>query len=594
MNIQAFYHQPKSNYCYAQDENTVVIRFRTGKNDVDKVKLVYGDKYQWDSEHHIVAMLLERSDTYFDYFSYEVHAPNINFRLSYIFELESKDEKLYFTEWGPETSIDPKELHLHYFNFPYLNEVDVHKIPEWVKDAVFYQIFPERFHNGDRENDPESIECWETGIPARENFFGGDIDGIIEKVDHLSDLGVNAIYMTPVFKSTTNHKYDTTDYFQIDPHFGDNETLKKLVDVCHGKGIKVVLDAVFNHCGYMFDKFQDVVEKGIESPYYNWFYIKEWPINFDEISYQTFGFEPKMPKLNTSNPEVIAYLLKVATYWIEYANIDGWRLDVANEIDHAFWRKFRTAVKSVKPDAYIVGEIWHNAQPWLLGDQFDGSMNYPFTRACLQYFAWNKGTPREFADMINTNIVRYTDQANIAMLNLLDSHDTPRFLTESGGNKDALKMAAMFQMTFEGAPSIYYGTEIGMEGENDPDCRRPMSWNTNVWDKDMFAYYKNVIRLRHENIEFRQGNFQFVEHDHVLIYKKSHRNVSMDTRSESVVLMNRTDDNHTVEIELDPTNKTSDYAEKIKALLGDSSYEITGNKLKIQVKPKAIFVLKIL
>jgi len=580
MNIQAFYHQPKSNYCFALDENTVVIRFRTGKDDVKNVKLVYGDKYKWDEEHHTVEMRLERSDEYFDYFISEVHAPNLNFRLSYVFILESENETLHFSEWGPVHEIDPKELHLHYFNFPYLNEVDVHKIPEWVKDAVFYQIFPERFHNGDAENDPKLVECWDTGIPARENFFGGDIDGIIEKVDHLSDMGINAIYMTPVFKSTTNHKYDTTDYFQIDPHFGDNETLKRLVDVCHEKGIKVVLDAVFNHCGYMFDKFQDVVEKGTESPYYNWFYIKEWPIDFDEITYQTFGFEPKMPKLNTANPEVIDYLLEVATYWIEYANIDGWRLDVANEIDHVFWRKFRTAVKSVKPDAYIVGEIWHNAQPWLLGDQFDGSMNYPFTRACLQYFAWNKGTPKEFADMINTNIVRYTRQANIAMLNLLDSHDTPRFLTESGGNKDALKMAAMFQMTFEGAPSIYYGTEIGMEGENDPDCRRPMRWDKNSWDNEVYDFYKKVIGLRHENIEFRQGDVTFIDHEHVLIYKKNHKDL------ESIVFMNRTDEKHIIQIEAT--------AQSIQDLMEDQQYEIKDGILSIELDPKSIYALKLI
>jgi len=579
MNIQAFYHQPKSNYCFALDENTVVIRFRTEKNNVKTVQLVYGDKYKWDEEHHTVTMQLERSDEFFDYYISEVHAPNINFRLSYIFTLENDQEKLYFTEWGPQHEIDPKELHLHYFNFPYLNEVDVHKIPEWVKDAVFYQIFPERFHNGDSKNDPDTTECWDTGIPARENFFGGDIDGIIEKIDHISDLGINAIYMTPVFKSTTNHKYDTTDYFQIDPHFGDNETLKRLVDACHAKGIKVVLDAVFNHCGYMFDKFQDVVEKGTDSPYYNWFYIKEWPIDFDEITYQTFGFEPKMPKLNTSNPEVIDYLLEVATYWIEYANIDGWRLDVANEIDHEFWRKFRTAVKSVKPDAYIVGEIWHNAQPWLLGDQFDGSMNYPFTRACLQYFAWNKGTPREFSEMINTNIVRYTRQANIAMLNLLDSHDTPRFLTESGGNKDALKMAAMFQMTFEGAPSIYYATEIGMEGENDPDCRRPMRWNKDTWDNDVYEFYKNIIRIRHENIEFRQGDFRFVEHDQILIYFKTHK------ESDSVVLMNRTNEKHEVSLPVE--------SDELRDLLYDRDYSVTDGMLTFTINPKEIHAIKV-
>lgn len=584
MNIQAFYHQPKSNYCYALSEDTIVIRFRTAKDDVSSVQLIYGDKYKWDQEHHSAQMILERSDQLFDYYTYKVKAEGLNYRLSYVFKIESDKDSLYYSEWGAEAEIDPKELHLHYFNFPYLNEVDVHRIPDWVEDAVFYQIFPERFKNGNKNNDPETVEAWETGIPSRENFFGGDLEGVIEKVDYLSDLGVNAIYMTPVFKSTTNHKYDTTDYFQIDPHFGDNETLKKLVEKCHSKGIKVVLDAVFNHCGYMFDKFQDVVEKGEKSPYYNWFYIKDWPIDFEEISYQTFGFEPKMPKLNTANPEVIDYLLKVATYWIEFADIDGWRLDVANEIDHDFWRQFKKAVKAVKEEAYIVGEIWHNAQPWLLGDQFDGSMNYPFTRACLNYFAWHEGTPTDFANMINTNIVRYTRQANQAMLNLLDSHDTPRFLTEAGGDREMLKMAGLFQMTFEGAPSIYYGTEIGMEGENDPGCRRPMRWDAGSWESDVMDFYKAVIRIRHNHIEMRRGDIQFIDHENVLIYKKQYIG-DADDRAQSIILMNREDKEYEVTLEID--------AVSVEDLLTGNAIDVQEHKLTIKIAPKTSYVLKV-
>lgn len=580
MNIQALYHQPKSNYCYASDQNTIVIRFRTEKNDIKSIKLIYGDKYIWDQANEEAEMILERSDELFDYYKFEVNAKATNFRLSYIFKIKSAIKTVYYTEWGAQSEIDPKELHLHFFNFPYLNAADVHVIPEWVENAVFYQIFPERFHNGNTENDPELIEDWETGVPQRENFFGGDLEGIIQKVDHLSALGINAIYMTPVFKSTTNHKYDTTDYFQIDPHFGSNETLKELVEVCHSKGIKVVLDAVFNHCGYMFDKFQDVVEKGENSPYYDWFYIKEWPIDFDKITYQTFGFEPKMPKLNTANEEVINYLLEVATYWIKYADIDGWRLDVANEIDHAFWRRFRTAVKSVKEDAYIVGEIWHNAQPWLLGDQFDGSMNYPFTRACLQYFAWHKGTPQDFADMINTNIVRYTRQANLSMLNLLDSHDTPRFLTEAGGSKEAMKQAALFQMTFEGAPSIYYATEIGMAGENDPDCRRPMRWDEETWDHDMLSFYKLIIGLRHQYPQLRKGDIQFINHPHLLIYEKVYSDSA--GRHKTLIVMNRENKAHSYNYAVN-----ADFAVD---LLTHEKYEIKHHKLHLNTDPQTSYV----
>src|SRR5699024_5658775 len=209
--------------------------------------------------------------------------------------------------------------------------------------------------------------------------------GIIKHLDYLVDLGINGIYFTPIFKAHSNHKYDTIDYMEIDPQFGDKSTFKELVKACHEKGIRIMLDAVFNHSGYYFSQFQDVLEKGENSKYKNWFHIKDFPIQTDPVpNFDSFAFTSHMPKLNTEHPDVKQYLLDVATYWIKEFDIDGWRLDVANEVDHQFWREFRTAVKSVKQDVYILGEIWHDSMPWLQGDQFDAVMNYPFTNSAIE------------------------------------------------------------------------------------------------------------------------------------------------------------------------------------------------------------------
>lgn len=576
MNEHAIYHIAKSNYCFAYDKENVYIRIRCAKGDMDKVTLHYGDKYVWDSEKKEIEMELERSDSYFDYYFANIKCIDFNYRLSYYFKVQSGKKIKYVTEWGAIDEVLESELHLHFFNYPYINENDIHKIPKWVEKAVFYQIFPERFANGDPSLNPDIVEPWD-GKPERENFFGGDLIGIKNNVSYLKNLGINAIYLTPVFEATTNHKYDTTDYMKIDPHFGDLKDLKDLVNECHDNGIKVVLDAVFNHSGYGFYKFQDVIKYGKDSIYYDWFYIKSLPITTNPISYQTFGTEPKMPKLNTQNPEVVSYLIDVAKYWIQEADIDGWRLDVANEIDHKFWRIFRKEVKAVKEDAYILGEIWHNSINWLGGDQFDGTMNYPFTRACLQYFAYGNIKTNEFKELINNTIVRYTKQANQAMLNILDSHDTPRFITECGGHKDKFKLAVLFQLSYEGAPSIYYGSEIGLEGANDPDCRKTMIWDEDKWDADLLEFYKKVIYIRTKYNAVSTGNLEWIENDKVLTFIKK------DEDNTILFVINNSDKKHRFSLPNDTIVAIDLYGKddikKIKRSYGIDPYEFRVYKL---------------
>jgi glycosidase len=438
------------------------------------------------------------------------------------------------------------------FEFPFINPVDVFTPPAWVKDAVFYQIFPERFANGDPSLDPEDVQPW-GAEPTPTNFFGGDLQGVMDHLDHLNELGINAIYFTPIFTATTNHKYDTEDYMKVDPHFGDIATLKKLVDTCHERGIRVLLDAVFNHSGGTFAPFVDVQEKGEDSIYKDWFHIREFPLQVVNgiPTYDTFAFEPHMPKLNTEHPEVKEYLLKVAEFWITEVGIDGWRLDVANEVDHDFWREFRKVVKRANPEAYILGEIWHESAPWLEGDKFDAVMNYPFTDAVLDFFVHGSLDAEGFANSIGRQLSRYPLQASEVAFNLLDSHDTPRLLTLAAGDKNKMRLASLFQFTFMGTPCIYYGDEFGMDGDGDPGCRKCMEWNPEKQDRDLFEFYRQLIQIRNEQPALRTGTFTFLEAGRQGSKLAYERRLDLQT---IVVLINSEETAQTFRIDVDEQN----------------------------------------
>jgi cyclomaltodextrinase len=418
---ESFYHTSLSNWAYAYDKDTIHLRMRTKRNDVEQVTAITGDKYDWNRFNSEYEMFKISSDAMFDY--WEAHIKPLYKRVSYGFRLCAGEECVWMIETGiyDEQPAPPGG----YYDFPYIHETDMHTVPDWAKEAIFYQIMPERFANGDPSNDPQQTEPW-GGQPTRDNFFGGDLQGIIDHLDYLVDLGINAIYLTPVFESPSNHKYDTVDYKNVDPHFGDNAILKQLVEECHDKGIRVMLDAVFNHCSVQFGPFQDVMKNGKSSKYADWFIIREYPLEVKDgiPTYDTFGFFENMPKFNTANPEVKAYLLEVAEYWIKEIHIDGWRLDVANEIDHVFWRDFRKIVKAANPEAYIVGEVWNDSLKWLMGDQFDSVMNYPFSDKVLEFFTGPDMDGSTFAASIGFLQMRYPQQTNEVIFNLLCSHDT--------------------------------------------------------------------------------------------------------------------------------------------------------------------------
>lgn len=516
---EAVYHRPKNNYAYAYDKNTLHIRIQTKKDDIDSISLHYKDPFAWGGkglERGSSVMRKIGNGALFDYWQAEIRPPHR--RIEYYFELKKNGQSFFYTERG---FFDSKDSLKTPFRFPFLNEIDVFTPPSWVKGTVWYQIFPERFANGNKEINPERTEDWGAVEPTGNNYFGGDLEGIIQHLNHLSSLGVNGIYLTPIFKATTNHKYDTTDYMEIDPHFGDKEVLKRLVKECHDRGIKVMLDAVFNHCGFHFEPFQDVLINGEHSKYKDWFHLREYPVKTEPMpNYDTFAFTHMMPKFNTENPEVKEYLLNVAKYWIEECDIDGWRLDVANEVDHSFWREFRKVVKSAKSDAYILGEIWHDSMPWLLGDQFDAVMNYPFTNLVLDYLASESISLEQFKNGIQELQFMYPQQVHEAAFNLLGSHDTPRISHLAGEDKDKLKLLFLFQLAYSGSPCVYYGDEIGMTGENDPGCRRCMVWEEGQQDLELFNFVQSLIQFRKEYKSLSDGEFVFHEHQDVLVFEK--------------------------------------------------------------------------
>ncbi|GAA0609761.1 alpha-glycosidase [Virgibacillus siamensis] len=525
---EAIYHRPKNNYAYAYNKELLHIRIRTKKGDLEKVRLIYGDPFDYKGSKpdlHELPMTVTYQDDLFDYWFVECQP--INRRMHYMFALqENKTEPIvYFTEKEFYDYL-PYDNPTFFFKFPFLNPIDVFQAPTWVKETVWYQIFPERFANGDKNLDPAEALPWASTEPSPENYFGGDIPGIIQHFDYLSELGITGIYLTPIFKAHSNHKYDTIDYFEMDPQFGDKETFKTFVEKCHERGIKVMLDAVFNHSGFYFAPFQDVLEKGERSDYKNWFHVREFPLQLNpKPNFDTFAFTANMPKLNTENPKVKNYLLDVAKYWIEEFDIDGWRLDVANEIDHQFWREFRQTVKAIKPDVYILGEIWHDSMPWLAGDQFDAVMNYPFTEAALDFFARNTINAEQFSHQIDRVLASYPENVNEIAFNLLGSHDTPRVLTQCRGDKRKAKLLYLFQLSFIGTPCIYYGDEIGMTGGQDPGCRKCMEWDEQNQDHNLLSLFKKIIQLRkNEPALGPNGTIRFLHTDNAknhIIYERT-------------------------------------------------------------------------
>lgn len=519
MNTLAILHILDSQYSHCIGNDTVEIRLRVAQQDqFDAVNIIYGNKYTFQTTRQSVAMKRCFQDGQFAYYIVQLSLQDV--RLVYIFNIVQDGINYYYSEDGLDTTYNYAIAYLNAFQVPFINAIDVHHVVPWMKTAVFYEIFVDRFDIGDKHKDTSYINLEWGQRPTPKSFAGGDIKGIISRLDYIADLGVNALYLTPLFNSISNHKYDISDYYNVDRQFGTNKDLLELVDKCHQRGIKVLLDAVFNHCSDRLPQFVDVVNKGNKSKYYNWFMIEGDTVDKQRVNYQCFGSCSYMPKFNTSNMQAQNFLIDVAVHWIEQYDIDGWRLDVADEVSHNFWRNFRRAVKQVKEDCVIIGENWHDAHSYLMGDQYDSIMNYAFTKNIVDYFAKDRLDAQGMADRLSGLLMRNTTPANQMLLNLLDSHDTHRLVSIMKGNVDRLKCAIAVLFMYIGVPCIYYGTEVALEGGYDPDCRRTMPWQVIGQDNCITDIIVQLSQLKQQDV-LSSGDIAIESRDDMLIIHRS-------------------------------------------------------------------------
>jgi glycosidase len=489
------------------------------------------------------------------------------------------------------------------------------KGPDWVKDAVFYQVFPERFKDGDHRNNPPGTVPWGTP-PQNDNFFeGGDLQGVQQGLGHIQKLGANALYLNPIFASPSNHKYNTTDYDHVDPALGGDAAFGSLVDKVHAGGMHLILDGVFNHTSNEHTWFKDVIQKGKDSPYWSWYTVHRWPIStkvddkgvLRSDDYKGWGAGyggpyATLPVLDQKNPEVRDALFTgkdaVVRKWIRDGKIDGWRMDVADEIAPDVWRTARQVIKSENPDAYMVGETFKDASGMVQGDQFDGAMNYAhFLQPSVDFFAKKQISTDDFVARLQNN---YPKDAKLSMLNSLESHDTPRFITQAGGDWYRARPAAIFQLTYQGAPSIYYGAEIGMEGGPDPDSRRAFDWdaanaadqgataNTLVPEQNkhiagadkatqLTTLYQRLIETRKESDALRRGDFDVLSTHNSNSTLAFRRSVPGDTNDVLVALNNDTR-GHDVTI---PTNGFAPDGTVYQDALSDNSYTVKDGRITV-------------
>jgi len=541
---------------YPLNSSTIVLALRVARcTPVLRVRVHFGDRYEPHFQDSCEACRYG-SDGAFDWFTCEVAVPTR--RLKYAFEVLSPSGcVVYLGEGGLAHALDAVQP----FHYPYIHPSQVLTVPDWVGHAVAYQIFPDRFAMGEpllvRPTDP-----WDAP-PAPKSVFGGNLRGIVEKLAYLSDLGVNLVYLTPIFQAPSNHKYDTQDYFSVDPAFGTLDDLKLLVKEAHRLGIRVVLDAVFNHSGFCFAPFRDVRARGKASPYWSWFFVHGDHVDVESVNYETFASGLRdMPKLNLAEPSAQAYFLNVAKHYVLECDIDGWRFDVANEIDPQFWPRLRSELRALKQDILLIGEIWNDSLPWLTGNAFDGVMNYPLRELVLRYAVDESMDEFAFAEGWVRLYLQYPRAAWRAMWNLLGSHDTERVLTRARGHVPSVVLAFAMLFTLPGIPMVYYGDEIGMEGGADPDCRRGMPWDANLWKRDLREAIRQLAWLkrthpalagdRMEILDVKPGVLHYVRHGgtgshlHVALGKRRALGIGKDSPLFAWGVPSRTGEDRTV------------------------------------------------
>lgn len=469
------------------DRGRLIVRLRIRPNDVGAINLS-------TTTGPDVRMTRVAGDDLFDI--YEARIPAIptqyHFRLA-----DGRGWRLFGAEGldhGKPFRFDPKTTKLF-------------RVPTWPEGGVVYQVFPDRFANGDKKNDLTGTLPWNSTKLDYGSRLGGDVAGIRQRLDYLQSLGIRTVYYTPVFDSPSYHRYDARSYTKIAPDFGTNADFALLTKQMRARGIRTVMDFAFNHTATDGPWFMDLRKNGASSKYRDFYFPNSFPIEVKENPNYVawFGF-PSMPKLNAANPEVQKACLAAIDYWREKASLAGVRLDVGNEVDPSMWRALRSHVKATSPAFWIVGENWGDGTPWFGGDQWDSQMGYQFRDAALGFFADGKTTPREFTDRLMAIYSMYPPQVSRNLMNLIGSHDTPRFLTLCKGDGDLHRLATATLLTWPGAPMVYYGDEIGMTGGRDPMNRKGMDWTRATASNSMLRFYRRMIAVRNANPALQSGD----------------------------------------------------------------------------------------
>ena len=546
------------------DQGRLRFRLRARPDDLRAVALQIGAR-------SLPMKLIEQNDT-FAFYQAEI-AWDKKTDLSYRFVLTDGAR----TEFFGANGLDDKATSFRLSAANYRPFV----VPNWVEKTVFYQIFPDRFENGDKANDPANLTAW-NAAPTGNSRMGGDVAGVEKHLPYLSDLGISGVYFNPVFQSPSNHRYDAQDYRKIDPQFGTNAEFGALTRALQKRGIRTVMDFVFNHSATTFAPFADVRKNGAASPYKDWYLAKSYPLRVqDPPNYLAWGGYAAMPKLNLTNPATANYMLDLVNYWDKEAALSGLRLDVADEVDVRFWRQLRARAKGLDPQLWIVGERWGDAAPWLRGDQWDGAMNYPFLFANVDFFADQKSSASQFTARLMEIYNSYPPQAARAMMNILSSHDRPRFLTVAGDDARLQQLAATVQFTWPGAPSIYYGEELGMKGGADPANRAGMEWDKATPQNAMLGFYKKLIRIRNANPVLQSGAPTILASDDADKTFAYARTLGEQT---AIIAVNRSGMEQFVDVPFAGAGRVAD-------ALGGQTASVDKGRLKVKLAPLSAAIL---
>lgn len=543
MDIASLKHKSDSIYSFPVSKDEIEIRLLTKKDDdIAKVELVYNNKYSFHENVKTMPIEKKYNDGVYDYYVKRIKLKDKRF--AYVFKLTLySGEQYYFSESGASKNYDITKGYYDFFQVPFINKLDIVKINPILQDRVFYQIFVDRFYKDEDNKNPRINIKWGDEVDSK-TIAGGTLKGIAQKLDYLQALGITAIYLTPVFLAESNHKYDTIDYYKVSPDFGEETDLQHLIEEIHKRNMIILLDGVFNHVSNSFKFFQNVLKNGAKSPYFKWFFIDGNQVDTKIVNYETFASCADLPRLNLNNSDVQKYIINVGKHYVKNFHIDGFRLDVSDEIPHAFWIRFKEELKKVNNDIVLLGENWHSAHTYLNTNfEFDSIMNYAFTREILNYVAYRKTNALQFKNNIISNLYRYKTNVNYNLLNLLSSHDVDRFLSECDNNVNRYLIGYALLFVYIGIPCIYYGDEIGINGGYDPYNRACFIWDQKKWNIDIFNTIVEMVKI-HKIYKLNELDFNIEAKDDILYVSRFNQNlkitliVNLSSHSEMIMTKN--------------------------------------------------------